>query len=345
MVVVEKAFVISLQLRADRLARFVDAYPRPSWLPELDVWPAIHGDTCQPPDNWTAGNGAWGCMKSHANILEYCLNNRVQSYIVFEDDAVFADFFCDYSEKFINELPLGWQMAYLGGQLQHAQQHPPIRVSKNVYIPFNVNRTHCFMISRAGMLPVYRWISNLPYHSKEHIDHHLGRLHEGGQLRVYCPGQWSVGQGGSSSNISGNTDPVTFYDNPESLARDHWLYQRPVCVILRASPSVAKRLTEWLHFGYDLDGCGYDCGLTLASKFRYPGPQINIWYSHVCSEIVREWDARGPRLPCLFHPQITEEFIEQANIGRTIELTATTAEEAARKAQLILSTVLGSVNG
>jgi hypothetical protein len=322
---VERAFLINLSFRDDRKQDFFKRYPENSFLPEIEVWPAIHGDTCQPPDIWVSGNGAWGCLKSHIAILEYCLNNNISSYVVFEDDAQFRDNFVSMTPKVFADLPENWQQFYLGGQLIHERQHPPIKKTELLYQPYNVNRTHCFAVSEEGMLPVYRHISNLPFMGGEHIDHHLGRLHETFQFQVFCPNKWLVGQGGTSSNISGRTDPIHFWTDPEKLSLQHWLIDSPVCLVLRCPLSVRKEL-KFLHSGYNLDSAGLDKGLSLARKMIDPIAEINKWYSFVQTEVIRNSKFK---LPCLFHPLITDEmlskvhftpiFIEASNIDSVLE--------------------------
>ena len=312
---VEKSFVINLKIRPDRLESFMESYPENQHIPQPDVWDAIHGDTCVAPDNWNAGNGAWGCYKTHVNILEHCMNNGIGSYVVFEDDAVFPDNFCSQLDKFSNSLPEDWDQIYLGGQLIHEGSHPPIKVNDEVYRPFNVNRTHCFGVSRKGMLPIYRHISNLPFHAHEHIDHHLGRLHETYNINVYAPSRWMVGQGGSSSNVSGKTDPIRFFDDAVKVALDHKLFREPVCIVARVSSSAIKQCKPFIHIGNYLDNSGQDKGLSEAWKYVYPGPEISRWYSHIRSEIVR---SDTNRLPCLWHPRITDEMIDNASVGKVI---------------------------
>lgn len=323
----ERGFVINLSFNDERKEKFFQRLPGTPLLPEIEVWPAIHGDTCNPPDNWVSGAGAWGCYKSHLNILEYCLNNGVSSYIVFEDDAQFKKTFIESLPKIISELPENWQQLYLGGQLLHERSHPPIRVSEHIYTPYNVNRTHCFAVSRDGMLPLYRHISNLPFYGGEHIDHHLGRLHETFQFQVYCPNKWLVGQGGSPSQVSGKNEPINFWHDPETLALNHWLIENPICIVLRCPPWVRKQLKE-LHSGFNCDSAGFDRGLTLASKFKDPVGEINKWYSFVKNEVIR--NQKKFKYPCLFHPLITDEMLIDVSF-KPIKITANTVEEAQEK--------------
>lgn len=307
-VIFERTFVISLAFRADRLNAFYKQ-TRQIGMPDPELWPAIHGDVCKHPDIWTAGNGAWGCYRSHMNILEYCLNNKVASYLVLEDDAQFRDNYQASLYRFKEQLPDDWEQVYLGGQLMHVNAQPPIKISDHVYRPFNVNRTHAFAIARAGMSPAYQHLTNLPYHAKEHIDHHLGRWHEDPSTKVYCPDKWLVGQMGASSNVSGNVEPITFFDDPSSFALQHTLYDKPVCVLYRGPRApLLQSAANYLHCGNQIDSNGYDITLTLAAKLADPIPAIAKWYNWIRSEIAR----CNPRaLPCLYHPRITKEQLQQ----------------------------------
>lgn len=326
---VEKVFLITLDIREDRRAEFFNRYPNPEFFPEVEVFPAIHGDTCQPPDNWASGAGAWGCYRSHLAILEHCLNSGVGSYVVFEDDSQFRPDFNEYVPKVFGALPEEWQQLYLGGQLLHERTHAPVKENEFVYRPWNVNRTHCFGVSRDGMLPIYKHICNLPFVGGEHIDHHLGRLHESMQFGVYCPGRWMVGQGGSASNVSGKKDPVNFWQDPESLASDHWLCEDPVCIVFRGPPGVRKELYE-LHSGFTKDAAGFDKGLTVAVKYADPAPEINRWYSYVRNEVIKR--PGKFTLPCLFHPRVTEEMLSRDGIAfRPLYVFADSVDEAREK--------------
>lgn len=305
----ERAFVITLPFRTDRIESFRRQTANIRYLPEIEVWPAIHGDTCQPPEIWTAGAGAWGCYRSHMNILEYCLNNKINSYIVFEDDAQFRPEFDQKLETFYNALPSDWQQIYLGGALQHTSTHPPIKVNDHVYRPFNVNRTHCFAVSRPGMLPIYRHIANLPYVPEEHIDHHLGRWHEDYRNAVYAPAKWLVGQMGFTSNISGKDEEIQFFSDPDSLRIDHWLYDKPICVYYSGQQSLLRSARAYLHPGNQLDANGYDITLSNAARYIDPVPEITRWYNWIRSEIAQ---TNLNAIPCFNHPRFTIEQVQNA---------------------------------
>jgi GR25 family glycosyltransferase involved in LPS biosynthesis len=320
----DKAFVITLPFRSDRLESFRKQTANFSSLSEITEWPAIHGDTCHPPAIWKAGNGAWGCYKSHLNILEYCLSNAIASYIVFEDDAQFKPEFDKSLNTFMEHLPEDWQQIYLGGELQHENSHPPVKINDAVYRPYNVNRTHCFAVSRTGMLPIYQHICNLPFHDTEHIDHHLGRWHEDPINKVYCPPKWLVGQMGFTSNVSGKNEAITYFSDPVTCALTHQLYDNPVCVVFRGSYSLLRQAKHLLHGGNQIDAHGYDITLTLAAKCADPIPEIARWYGWIRSEIVR---SRSKALPCMFHPRISIDQLKAAGITSIYEITPKTLED------------------
>lgn len=324
---VERAFVINLPFCGDRMKSFHAGTAGFTTLPKVEAWPAVHGDTCQPPSTWLAGAGAWGCYRSHLNILEYCLNNNVASYVVFEDDAQFRPGFDTAYEKFTGALPEGWQQAYLGGQLLHTRTHPTIKVSEAVYRPYNVNRTHAFMVSRAGMLPIYRHLCDLPFYPKEHIDHHLGRWHEDQRNAIYVPQRWLVGQNGFASNVSGRTEEVQFYEDPDVSCVQHRLYEDPICVVFRGSRELLLRARGLLHPGNQIDANGFDVSLSLAARLADPTVEIDHWYGWIRGEIV---NGNSRALPCLYHPRITNEMIAKCAF-RPIEIYPSTFEDIERE--------------
>jgi GR25 family glycosyltransferase involved in LPS biosynthesis len=312
---IEKSFVISLKRHPERLRDFFERYPRSELLPDPVPWQAIDGLKCPEPLTFDSGRFAWGCLKSHLNILEHCLNNDIGSYIVYEDDAHFRPEFVQNLPQIFAELPPDWQQLYLGGQLLWEIDNLPEVYSKNLIRPYNVNRTHCYAVNRAGMEPLYKWISAMPYAFRNHIDHHMGHLHQTGEFKVFCPNKWLVGQGGDVSSISKMFFEVQYWDDPASLHSDHWLNRTPACVILRSSNAVVTESRDILNFGYKINENGFDRDIAAVSQVMYPHFEISKWFKNIRARSIRAGDER---IPCIFHPDITDEMLIDAQVGQKI---------------------------
>lgn len=209
--VVERCFLINLDRRPDRLKTWIEQRPDPWPFPEVERFAAVDGQKCVTPSHWKAGRGAWGCYRSHLTILEKCLQEGVESYVVFEDDAGFVADFSERFQQYASELPDDWGLAYIGGQHLYAKRNAPKRISQSVYRPFNVNRTHAFMVrGRENMKKLYKHLTSKEWHPKHHIDHHLGKMIQRqyhGDLSqavpTYVPAKWLSCQLPGKSNING----------------------------------------------------------------------------------------------------------------------------------------------
>ena len=317
-----ETFIINLDFKTDRKALLARELP-PS-LRNAKWWKAVHGDTVKHPKWWKAGNGAWGCYRSHLQILEKCYNEHIESYLVLEDDAVFRDGFDDMLEEYLAELPEDWEMAYVGGQLLHHIDHPPVKISENVYCPYNVNRTHGFMVHRRGYEKLYQYLFKIPFEGVEHIDHHLGRLHEIKGIKVYCPARWLVGQRAGSSNISGKIEPEKWWEDPDKIASSEQLADDPKLVFLEGPDELAEmmQLRGWHQGFHKFDG--YDSTVCKALAARDPTQYLKEWYKWISREVC----IHDMKIPCLFHPRLTLDMVQKANLGKCFHIQAQTVDEA-----------------
>ena len=214
-------YCINLRRRPEKLAAFLEGLP--------DPWPydkrpviigAVDGQKVPPPKWWKAGRGAWGCYRTHLNILETCLDFDIESVLIFEDDAMFRP---DFSERVkvyeaaIPEPEEAW--IYYGGQHLHRAAAQPAPLNGEVYRPFNVNRTHAYGIRGRAMIErIYRHLCRTDWTTANHIDHHLGKLcetmyREGGP--VYCPREWLVDQRGGFSDVAQKEKPDVRWPDAE----------------------------------------------------------------------------------------------------------------------------------
>jgi len=204
----DRCYLVNLERRGDRLAEFQSRIVAQPWpFPAPERWIAVDGKLCPFPPWFKQGKGAWGCYRSHCQIIERCLNENVQSVLILEDDAVLCEDFATKATEFLSSVPADWDQIYLGGQILSREEHPPQRINDQVLRPFNVNRTHAYALSRNGMEIVYRHLHKRNWAPKHHIDHHLGRLHAEAKINVYCPVKFLVGQAPGETNIGDNANP------------------------------------------------------------------------------------------------------------------------------------------
>jgi hypothetical protein len=331
--IVDRCFLINLDRRDDRLKDWMRQLPQPWPFPEPERFAAIDGRRLATPPQWRAGNGAWGCYRSHLLILEKCLLEGVDSYVVFEDDAGFAPDFLERLSTYVNELPADWGLAYLGGQHLYAGKHPPQKISEHVYRPYNVNRTHAFMVNgRENMKAIYRHLTWNDWQDKHHIDHHLGRLAQrryqslvmGREITkesvgIYTPDRWMVGQLPTKSNICGRKWSQTRFFNDARNA-DH--SDAPFFAVLgphRSGTSCVAMVMQHLgvHMGnelsgYEATGGGEAVGLAqLCEKaMRFPATdpsipgeklteQLKSWIVTRKAEATRDQTVAGGKYPHL----------------------------------------------
>jgi len=203
-----RAYVINLDIRPDRLEQF---YKRAAiaGIKGIEKFRAIEGDKCPHPAWWRAGNGAWGCLMSHLRMAQDAMMDGLSSYLVFEDDAVFAKDAADRIPEIMDSLMgVEWDQLYLGGQHLWVESGPPWPFRKGIVRCRNVNRTHAFAVNARFMVDFSRHIIHAPDYiaatTDNHIDHQLGVLHERRHHLILGANPWIVGQGSSSSNITGS---------------------------------------------------------------------------------------------------------------------------------------------
>lgn len=281
----ERVVCVNLDRRPDRWQAFCERLPTDWPFREVARRQAIDGKRCPPPPWWRQGASAWGCYRSHVRILEECLNDQVQSVLLLEDDALFLDGFADRVHRFLRHVPADWQMLYLGGQHLMVNRVPPKRINRWAYQPYNVNRTHAFALQGDMLRIVYRHLHKHDWHTGHHIDHHLGRLHQRREHRIYAPKQWLVGQATSKSNISGKTPPDRFWMASETAAAKP---NRTFVAVIGLHRSGSSCLAMVLHKlgvhmgnrlgGYESTGGGEAVGLAQICEraARFPATEIQL---------------------------------------------------------------------
>lgn len=367
--IVDRCFLINLDRRKDRLTDWMQQLPADWPFPVPERFAAIDGRRCATPPQWRSGQGAWGCYRSHCLILEKCLIEGIDSYVVFEDDAGFVEDFAGKLRQYVSELPSDWGLAYVGGQHLYAGRHPPQQISEHVYRPYNVNRTHGFMVrGRETMKTIYRHLHWNDWKPRHHIDHHLGRLtqrrynaEQGGKvdgesIAVYTPDRWLAGQLPTKSNICGRTWKQTRFFNDAATA-DH--PDVPFFAVLGPHRSGTSCVAMVMHHlgvhmgnqlsGYEATGGGEAIGLAQlcekAMKFPAIDPEwddakltrkLKTWIVQRKGEAARDRTVAGGKYPhlCRFAEHLHDaigDSLRIISVDRDIEASIRSLQSRSAK--------------
>lgn len=79
----------------------------------------------------TVKPGALGLNISHQSLLMDAMEKKYNSFLLFEDDIEFSPTFMEDFDRFSEEVPVNWEILYLGGNLDLWQ--PTRQFSEHVY--------------------------------------------------------------------------------------------------------------------------------------------------------------------------------------------------------------------
>ena len=215
------AFVLNLDSRPERFDSF-SARARNAGISGFSRYRAIHGESCKPPHWWKTGGPSWGCLMSHLRVAQDAIMNGLESYLVFEDDAIFVPDFADRLVGIMERLEgVEWDQLYLGGQHMHMESGPPWPFRKEIVHGRDITRTHAFAVNARFMEKFVQHIMHFPDYVKsyrewgdskvegrkhwhmDHIDHHLGSLHRKREHVILAANPWLCGQAEGPSDILG----------------------------------------------------------------------------------------------------------------------------------------------
>lgn len=300
----QRIVVISLKRRSDRLNAFLlqKNFP-PELVDTLEVFTAIDGHIVPMPAHWRSGEGAWGCMQSHRQVLQECIMEGIDSVLVLEDDALFVDDFLQKFQDFMKVVPDNWDSLMLGGQ--HIQ--PPVPQGDGIVKCINCQRTHAYAVRGRFLKDLFRtWVS-----SAGHCDHHMGPLHA--RYNVYAPEPFLVAQSASRSDITCREEKTRIWSKGSRAGN--------ICLVSSAPREViGAYLQAGTHVGYWVDEHGYDRGLLDAfKKSAYSAERLILtWWNHVKFEAA----SLDRTTPLLWHPDAEKnlDLIKKALPGVKVKI-------------------------
>lgn len=214
-----RVYVINRPDRPERLERFykhIDKYS----LADPDkviVYPAVMGDKTSFPCYFLSGAGAWGCLRSHSNIVENVINEqvikrtKVSNILVLEDDVEFISNPLPMLNAFLDNMPSDWDQIYLGGQ---HRMDPIMTKFSRIFRGTCVNRTHAYALNNKVYEKFYAHINHAPDYigrPNHHLDHQLEVAHMRRDWNVYCPPIWYAGQSEGQSDVCNQEVEARFW--------------------------------------------------------------------------------------------------------------------------------------
>ncbi len=134
---------INLDRRADRWQRMQAEFARHG-IAAVRRFSACDGNALVLPPHWKHTAGAFGCLRSHVEVVQEARELGHETVLIFEDDAVLDAEFTTKFASFVRELPADWDMLYFGA----LHKDEPVRVSDHVYRITKGNSTYAYALKR-----------------------------------------------------------------------------------------------------------------------------------------------------------------------------------------------------
>ena len=167
-----KTFVVNLNRRKDRLEKFQKISPL-----KCERFDAVDGKLLKPNiylqrifenNNYNMRDGIVGCALSHIKLAINCVNSKVDTFCILEDDVTFVHDFLRKFKHVLNNLPPDWDMIYLGHILsknfsytEMTKKDLPIleKWSKGRSLRMSLGGTHAYMINKKGSEKLLEFIN------------------------------------------------------------------------------------------------------------------------------------------------------------------------------------------
>ena len=147
----EKIYCINLDHRTDRWQQCCEIFNEYGISDKVERFSAIQYKHKDPL--YSKAMGQLGCSSSHFEITKNALERKLENYLVLEDDFYFLDkpeILFNKLNLNLKQLPLDWQMLYLGGNLDLSYERYPIQKHSNNLFKLNAcHTTHEFSVNKS----------------------------------------------------------------------------------------------------------------------------------------------------------------------------------------------------
>lgn len=208
MVKIDRVVVINPLCYSERLSLFDKNYP--SWLPAYEVYAGKTGAEVSPPEWWLAPRNAWALYENAREVIGSITNIT----LLLEDDCRFSTESETITRKCLDNIPLDWDMIYLGGGVKFDSVYPPYMVNEHCMRMLYTQFTHAIIFNPLSVkkilttLDVQNWQAD--YTISHEYDQSFGFASVRGQLKAYSPTRFVAGQFGLPSTlraVGGNGAP------------------------------------------------------------------------------------------------------------------------------------------
>lgn len=136
-----KIVCINLDRRPERWQRMQQELARHGLGP-VQRFAACDGVTMAKPAGWIHSDGAYGCLRSHVEVVREAQRSNAPSVLIFEDDTVLDSEFQSKFASFSKEVPDDWDMLYFGA----LHKDEPAQISEHVGRITKANSTYAYAL-------------------------------------------------------------------------------------------------------------------------------------------------------------------------------------------------------
>jgi GR25 family glycosyltransferase involved in LPS biosynthesis len=137
-------FCINLDRRPERWEQMRSKFER-CGVEGVQRFAAVDGRQTIVPAGWTDSPGAYGCLRSHLEIIEEARRLGWPNVLIFEDDAALDPELNEKFSSYFEQVPSDWEMLHFGAN--HMAE--PVGVSANVVRITSANSTFAYALNAA----------------------------------------------------------------------------------------------------------------------------------------------------------------------------------------------------
>ena len=200
-----RSFVMNVATEVKRLQAFTSGYP--DCLPPFEVVDCLTEDTCPPVQSWWKdGAKSWAHLHSYLKMLRLGEASG-EDFLCFEDDAIFAPDFEEVYTKAVSELPLGWDMLYLGGCHLDYEIFPPRKWPDADLLRGPVHWNTACLVNKKSVRRVIEALEETHWPCPHVTDYKTFQLHTRQDFMTFSPLKYIVGQSEGVSTVCGRWIP------------------------------------------------------------------------------------------------------------------------------------------